>query len=219
MGAVRRALGKTYDVATHFTPRYYPWDQRICVVPNGDLFAAIRKGSADVKTDEIETFTEQGIKLKSGEELPADIVVTATGFVMQWLGGVELSVDGKIVDLSKALTYKGVMLSNVPNLAAVFGYINASWTLKADLISNYICRLLNRMERKGAAQVTPRIRGAGKGVSPFVDHFTPSYLHRTMNDLPKQGAKNPWRAQQNYFLDIVTLKLASIEDSTLVFKS
>ena len=155
LNKVREALGPEYDVATHFTPRYKPWEQRLCLVPDADLFQAIKAGRASVVTDLIETFTEKGIRLKSGRELEADIVVTATGLVMQAFGGAELWVDGHSVDLGKTLAYKGVMVSGVPNLASVFGYTNASWTLKADLICAYVCRLLNFMDRKGMRQVTP----------------------------------------------------------------
>src|SRR5262249_7044250 len=149
IGKIRKELGPGYDVATHFTPRYNPWTQRLCLVPDGDLFQAIRGGRAGVATGQIERFTEKGIRLQSGEELQADIVVTATGLVLQAFGGADLEVDGRRVNLGSTLAYKGVMLSGVPNLAAVFGYINASWTLKADLICGYVCRLLNRMDRKG----------------------------------------------------------------------
>ncbi len=177
-GLLRQAaahLGPGVDVATHFTPRYDPWEQRLCLVPDADLFAAIREGRASVVTDHIGTFTEKGIALKSGGEVEADIVVTATGLVMQPLGGIALTVDGRPVDLGTRLSYKGVMLSGVPNLALVFGYVNASWTLKADLICAWVCRLLNVMERKGARQVTPTNRDEG-AAAPFVEHFSPG-LH------------------------------------------
>ena len=162
---IRLQLGADYDVTTHFTPRYNPWEQRLCLVPDGDFFKAIRRGRASVVTGQIERFTEKGIRLQSGEELEADIIITATGLVLQAFGGADLEVDGRPVELGKSLAYKGVMLSGVPNLASVFGYVNASWTLKADLICNYVCRLLNAMDRKGMRQVTPRC-GDETGVAP-----------------------------------------------------
>jgi monooxygenase len=168
---IAEQLGPRYDVGTHFTPRYNPWEQRLCLVPDGDLFQAIKSGRASVVTGQIDRFTEKGILLQSGEELPADIVVTATGLVLQAFGGADLEVDGLRVDLSNTLAYKGVMLSGVPNLASVFGYINASWTLKADLICNYVCRLLNLMDRKGVRRVTPR-NGHEAAVAPFVERFS-----------------------------------------------
>src|SRR5215831_5872521 len=184
---VREHLGPGYDVETHFTPRYKPWEQRMCLVPDADMFEAIKSGKASVVTDGIETFTEKGILLKSGQELEADIIITATGLAMQCLGGIELSVDGDRVDPGKTLAYKGVMMSGVPNLASVFGYINASWTLKADLISNYVCRLLNFMDRKGVRQATPINRGE-PAVAPFVDNarFSPGYIERAVASWPKQ---------------------------------
>ena len=212
------ALGADYDVATHFTPSYNPWEQRMCLVPDADMFLAIRSGKASVVTDQIETFAENGIRLKSGNELEADIIVTATGLVMQAFGGVELSVDGRPVDLAKTLAYKGVMISGVPNLASVFGYINASWTLKADLICNYVCRLLNAMDAKGARQVTPR-SGDERAAAPFVEKFTPGYMQRSLANWPKQGTKVPWRVNQNYFLDTVALKWSAIDDGALVFSN
>src|SRR5262245_729756 len=165
-------LGAEYDVAAHFTPNYYPWEQRLCLVPDGDLFVAIREGRASVVTDQIETFTENGIQLKSGKQVEADIIVTATGLVLEILGGIELHVDGKCVDFAKTLSYKGVMFSDVPNLASVFGYINASWTLKADLICPYVARLIAYMDKKKYAQVTPRNLEPAMPTAPFVEHFS-----------------------------------------------
>jgi monooxygenase len=215
---VQQELGPGYDVATHFTPRYNPWDQRVCLVPNADLFQAIKSGRASVVTDQIETFTEKGIQLKSGKELEADIVVTATGLVLQAFGGAELSVDGRTVDLSKTLAYKGVMLSGVPNLASVFGYINASWTLKADLICTYVCRLLNRMDKKGVRQVTPQTRGE-MAAAPFVEKFTPGYFERALANWPKQGSKAPWRVYQNYIRDAISLKWSPVVNDALEFSN
>jgi monooxygenase len=215
---VREHLGTDFDVETHFTPRYKPWEQRMCLVPDGDMFAAIKSDRASVVTDQIETFTEKGALLKSGKELEADIIVSATGLVMQVFGGIELAVDGQRVDPGKVLAYKGVMMSGVPNFASVFGYINASWTLKADLICNYVCRLLNAMDRKGMRQVTPTPQGES-ATAPFVEKFTPGYIQRALAGWPKQGSKAPWRVYQNYFRDSVSLKWASVDDGALAFSN
>lgn len=215
---IREHLGADFDVETHFTPRYRPWEQRMCLVPDADMFEAIKSGRAGVVTDQIERFTEKGILLKSGKELEADIIVTATGLVMQAFGGAELSVDGRAVTPSKLLAYKGVMLSGVPNFASIFGYINASWTLKADLICRYVCRLLNFMDRKGVRQVTPN-DGGQEAVAPFVQKFTPGYIQRALADWPKQGRKSPWRVYQNYLRDLISLKWSSIDDGALEFSN
>ncbi len=213
---VREELGPDFDVDTHFTPRYKPWEQRLCLVPGSDLFQAIKSGRAGVVTGEIESFTENGIRLKSGENLDADIIITATGLVMQAFGGIQLSVDGRSVDPGQTLAYKGVMMSGVPNLASVFGYINASWTLKADLICNYVCRLLNFMDRKGARQVTPK-NTSDSAVAPFVENFTSGYMQRALESWPKQGSKPPWRVNQNYIRDVISLKWTSVADGALEF--
>src|SRR5215469_1449462 len=215
---VQENLGSDFDVATHFTPRYNPWEQRLCLIPDADLFEAIKANRASVVTDQIETFTEKGILLKSGKELEADIIVTATGLVMQSFGGAEVWVDGQKVDPGKALAYKGVMLSGVPNLASVFGYINASWTLKADLICNYVCRLLNLMDKKGVRQVMPGC-GDESAVAPFVEHFSFGYVQRAIANWPKQGSKAPWRVYQDYFRDTMILNWAAIDDGALIFSN
>jgi len=215
---VGEALGPDYDVATHFTPRYKPWEQRLCLVPDADLFQAIKSGRASVVTDRIEAFTEKGIQLESGKELEADIVVTATGLVMQAFGGTELSVDGRSVDPGQTLAYKGVMMSGVPNLASVFGYINASWTLKADLICIYVCRLLKYMDRKGVRQVTPQA-GNETAAAPFVENFTPGYIERALASWPKQGSKAPWRVYQNYIRDTISLRWSPVENDALEFSN
>jgi len=215
---VQEHLGTDFDVRTHFTPRYNPWEQRLCLVPDADLFEAIKANRASIVTDHIQTFTEKGILLKSGKELEADIIVTATGLVMQAFGGAEIFVDGQRVDPGKALAYKGVMISGVPNLASVFGYVNASWTLKADLICNYVCRLLNFMDRKGVRQATPRC-GDQTAVAPFVQNFSPGYIERALANWPKQGSKPPWRVHQNYFHDTISLKWSSIDDGALEFSN
>jgi cation diffusion facilitator CzcD-associated flavoprotein CzcO len=210
------ALGADFDVATHFTPRYNPWEQRMCLVPDSDMFRTIREGRASVVTDTIETFTEKGIRLQSGRELEADVIVTATGLVMQTLGGVDLSVDRRRVEMGRALAYKGVMVSGVPNLASVFGYINASWTLKADLICEYVCRLLNEMDRKGAKQVVPKADGE-QAAAPFVEKFSSGYVARALENWPKQGAAKPWRVYQNYFRDLLAMRWSGMNDGVLQF--
>lgn len=206
---VRDELGPDYDVATHFTPRYNPWDQRICLVPDADLFAAIRAGKAAVVTDHIDRFERDGIRLKSGALLPADIIVTATGLDLQLMGGVPFTVDGARVDPAQSLGYKAMMYSDIPNLASSFGYTNASWTLKSDLTCAYVCRLLNAMERRGMRQVTPRV-GAEVTREAFLD-FTSGYVQRAIDRFPKQGDKRPWRVHQNYTLDLIDLKFGGID--------
>jgi monooxygenase len=218
-GIIRRAhkeLGADFDVDTHFTPRYRPWEQRMCLIPDADMFAAIKSGKASVVTDQIDAFTETGIRLKSGRELEADIIVTATGLAMQAFGGMELCVDDKLVDPGEVLAYKGVMMSGVPNFASVFGYINASWTLKADLICNYVCRLLNFMERKSYSSVIPK-PGDETAAAPFVEKFTPGYIQRALASWPKQGHRKPWRVHQNYFRDVLALKWSRVDGEGLEF--
>jgi monooxygenase len=220
-GIIKKAskqLGTDFDVDTHFTPRYRPWEQRMCLIPDADMFEAIKSGRASVVTDQIETFTERGIQLKSGKELEADIIVTATGLAMQAFGGMELTVDKQRVDPGQVLAYKGVMMSGVPNFASVFGYINASWTLKADLICNYVCRILNFMDRKGVRQVTPNPIGES-AVAPFVENFSSGYIQRALNSWPKQGQKKPWRVYQNYFRDTISLKWTRVDDEGLEFSN
>ncbi|OYT87723.1 MAG: hypothetical protein CFE46_11330 [Burkholderiales bacterium PBB6] len=212
---IRRALPGV-DVDRHFTPSYRPWDQRLCLVPDGDLFTALRSGGASVVTDQIETFTPGGLRLRSGQELPADIVVSATGLELQLLGGAKLSLDGVPVDLSKTLGYKGMMFSDLPNMAATFGYTNASWTLKADLTAEYVCRVLNLMQRRGWQRVTPRRTDPDIGEMPSID-FSSGYVQRALAHLPKQGLRAPWRLYQNYLRDLLTLRHGRIEDGTLEF--
>ena len=191
------------DVDTHFTPRYNPWDQRLCLVPNGDLFKAIRNGKASVITDHIESFTPNGLKLVSGKEIETDIVVTATGLNLVMLGEVDIWVDGQQVDFSKVWSYKGFAYSDVPNLASSFGYINASWTLRADLICQYVCRLMNHMAATGTVQCTPRLResDAGMEARPWITDFSAGYMERMMDRFPKQGDREPWINPQNYKRD------------------
>ncbi len=218
LDGVRAELGKDFDVATHFTPRYNPWDQRLCLAPNGDFFQAIRAGRTTVITDAIETFTETGLQLNSGRHLEADLVITATGFNLQVLGGAAIDIDGRPADPAATLSYKGVLYSDIPNLAAVFGYTNASWTLKADLISGYVCRLLNYMDRRGYRRCTPRNRDSNVDLRPPVD-FTSGYFQRAMDRLPRQGSHKPWRIYQNYVLDLMALRFARLDDGALEFSS
>ena len=215
IGMVRQALGPSHDVDTHFTPRYDPWDQRVCFVPDGDLFAAIKGGRAEVVTDRIDTFTPGGIRLASGRELPADIVVSATGLVLNLLGDVAFAIDGHPVDFSRTLGYKGMMFSGVPNLIYTFGYTNASWTLKADLTADYASRLFAYMDKHGYASATP-VGGPGVETKPFLD-FSSGYVQRAVDMMPKQGVKSPWRLYQNYLLDLLTLRYSRIADGTLRF--
>nr|WP_236518133.1 NAD(P)/FAD-dependent oxidoreductase [Sandaracinus amylolyticus] len=215
---IQKELGAEYDVATHFTPKYKPWDQRLCLVPDGDLFIALREGRASVVTDHIETFTEKGIRLRSGQELEADLIVTATGLKLQFLGGMELDIDGERLEPTKTMNYKGVMLSDVPNLACTFGYTNASWTLKADLTAEYVCRLLGRMRETGANVCTPRLRDAEIGEEPFLN-LTSGYVQRALAHLPKQGSRRPWKLYQNYALDILFLRHGDIDDGTIELTS
>ncbi|MUL83188.1 MULTISPECIES: NAD(P)/FAD-dependent oxidoreductase [unclassified Mycolicibacterium] len=211
-----RRLPADFDYDKHFSPRYNPWDERVCLAPNGDLFKAIRSGKADVVTDTIETFTETGIKLSSGQELAADIIVTATGLNMQLFGGATVSRNGEAVDLTKSMTYKGLMLSGVPNAAITFGYTNASWTLKADLVSEFICRVLNYMDANGFDRVEPQHPGTAVDEMPFMD-FTPGYFRRAMDSLPKSGSEAPWRLKQNYFFDLRTIRYGKVDEESLLF--
>ncbi len=217
LGLAKKSLGPDYDVAKHFTPRYNPWDQRLCFIPDEDLFRAIRSGKASVVTDEIETFTEQGLRLRSGEEVEADIIVTATGLKVQLMGGMEVWVDGAQVTLSRAMSYKGMMYSDVPNLASSFGYTNASWTLKSDLTAEYVCRLLKHMDAGGYVRCTPRKRDDSIAEQPAID-FSSGYIQRAKDVLPKQGSKRPWRLHQNYALDMLEFRFASVDDGTMEFQ-
>jgi monooxygenase len=213
---VRAALGSDY-VAKHFTPEYNPWDQRVCLVPDGDLFEAIRSGNASVVTDHIETFTENGLRLRSGEVLEADLVVTATGLDLVPLSNLEIDVDGHRVHIPDTVTYKGMMMSGVPNLASSVGYTNASWTLKCDLTCEYVCRLLNHMKKNGYAICTPQLRDPTVEAEAWVD-FTSGYVQRSVHKFPKQGSKDPWRLHQNYFLDKINLGFGKVDDGTMEFK-
>jgi len=216
MGLAKKALPRDCDVATHFNPRYKPWDQRLCLIPDGDLFRAIRSGKASMVTDEIDTFTEAGLRLRSGRELAAAIIVTATGLKLQLMGGMPICVDGAPVKLSRTLTYKGMMYSDVPNLAASFGYTNASWTLKADLTAEYVCRLLKFMDSHCYTTCAPRNHDNSLAEAPAVD-LTSGYIQRALDELPKQGSKTPWRLHQNYALDLLEFRFARVDDGTMEF--
>jgi monooxygenase len=214
---VQSELGPSYDTKTHFTPPYKPWDQRLCLVPDADIFRVIRDGQADIVTDHIETFTENGILLKSGKELKADIIVTATGLNMQMLSGMELWVDGAQEHIGNHVLYKGIMFSNIPNLLMWFGYTNASWTLKADLTSEYACRLINHMDASGTRMVTPVLDDQGIELEDFVADFSSGYFARAMAGLPKQGRNFPWKLFQNYIKDVKLLRKGELADGVLKF--
>jgi cation diffusion facilitator CzcD-associated flavoprotein CzcO len=209
-------LPADYPLERHFTPRYNPWDQRLCLVPDADLFKAISSGRASVVTDTIDEFTETGVRVSSGEVVEADIIVTATGLTLVPCGGIELSVDQRPVAIRDSMVYKGMMLSDVPNLAWCVGYTNASWTLRADLISRYVCRILAFMDRRGYDQVTPRADPTSVEQRPLLN-LTSGYVSRALDQMPKQGSKAPWFLRQNYLLDLIDTRLASVNDPALVF--
>jgi len=214
---VRKALGPEYDIEKHFTPRYNPWDQRLCLIPNGDLWEAINSGKASVVTEHIDRFTKRGIRLQTGEELEADIIITATGLNMKLLGGVQFEVDGEPVQFPETFTYKGMMYSDVPNLVQTFGYINASWTLRADLTAEYGCRLLNRMDELGMRQCTPRL-GADEREMPrrrWIEDFSSGYMERGLGRFPSQGDRTPWLHTQSYAADKKMIRRERLEDGTL----
>ncbi|HEX5484640.1 NAD(P)/FAD-dependent oxidoreductase [Limnobacter sp.] len=213
--ATKRRMGPDFDMK-HFTPSYNPWDQRLCVVPDSDLFKVLKKGKASIVTDHIDQFTEKGIQLKSGETLEADMVVTATGLELLIMGGIAMKVDGKEMGVNESMSYKGVMISNIPNMAMVFGYTNASWTLKADLASEYVCRLLNYMDEKGFGRVVPRNDGVEVTKAPLLD-LEAGYVKRAADRLPKQGSEAPWNIFNNYLKDLPVLKYGKIEDKALEF--
>ncbi|MEU7754211.1 NAD(P)/FAD-dependent oxidoreductase [Micromonospora sp. NPDC049101] len=213
--AARRRLPAGYDVDRHFTPRYDPWDQRLCVAPDGDLFTAVRDGHASVVTDTIDTFTAHGVRLTSGAQVPADIVVTATGLNLLALGGLRLRVDGTDVDLANTVAYKGMMVSGVPNFALTVGYTNASWTLKADLVAGYVCRLLRHLDRTGQQVVTP-LPPADDERAPLID-LRSSYVLRSVDALPRQGVRAPWRLHQNYARDVLLMRHGRLTDEGVRF--
>jgi cation diffusion facilitator CzcD-associated flavoprotein CzcO len=198
-------------VDPHFAPAYDPWDQRMCLVPDADLFRAVRSGRADIVTGRIDTVTDRGVRLDSGEELEADVLITATGLRIVPAGGITLVVDGERVDPSETYVYRGMMLSGVPNFALCLGYTNASWTLRADLASLYVCRLLNHMRSKGYRIAVPDYRGDGR-TRPLLG-LTSGYVQRAAGMLPRQGTRSPWRMHQNYLLDLPTMRLGRIDES------
>ena len=213
----RKLLPEDYPVDVHFKPTYGPWDQRLCLVPNGDLFKAIGSGKAEVVTDTIDTFTENGIRLDSGAEVEADIIITATGLNLLAFGGIELSVDGHAVHAPDTMAYRALMLTEIPNFAYTIGYTNASWTLKADLVAEFVCRVLAHMDQVGATKVMAR-RDPEVKEEPFMD-FEAGYVLRSLDDLPKQGDREPWKLKQSYFHDVRTIRKATIDDGNLEFSS
>jgi monooxygenase len=216
IGLAKRQLPEGYDIEKHFTPRYNPWDQRLCAVPGGDLFKAISRGEASVVTDTIDTFAETGVKLSSGQELEADVVVTATGFNLMMMGEAELVVDGEPVDLTNHMAYRGLMLDEIPNHAFTIGYTNSSWTLKADLVSDYVSRLLNHMDSHGYDVVVAHNDDSGVQMRPILD-FGAGYVQRSLAALPKQGSKGPWKLSMSYPKDWYNLPRTPIDDGVLKF--
>ena len=214
-------LPEDYDIATHFTPRYAPWKERLCLLPEGDLLKAVASGKASVVTDHIECFVDDGILLKSGQRLKADIIVSATGIELCGLGNIKFTIDGSPVSIPNTWTYKGIMISDMPNLAWTFGYIRSSWTLRSDLIAHFVCRLLNYMDEVGVRQCTPRLRPEDQAMEarPFIDSadFAPGYMRRGTRRLPKQGDREPWTNIQNYYLEKDVLPEASFDDGVLKF--
>jgi cation diffusion facilitator CzcD-associated flavoprotein CzcO len=222
IGAAREYLGENFDIATHFTPNYRPWRQRLAFIPDGDLFQGIAAGKASVVTDQIERFTQKGVLLKSGKELEADIIVTATGFNLCVLGDIAFSVDDKPVDFADTVTYRGMMFSGVPNMAWVFGYFRASWTLRADLIAEFLCRLFNHMKEIDADVVTPTLRAEDDGMQrlPWIDpeNFNPGYLTRSIHLMPAQGDREPWIFTQDYYKERDEFPAADLEDGSLAYR-
>ncbi|GAA4341138.1 NAD(P)/FAD-dependent oxidoreductase [Variovorax defluvii] len=215
---VQRQLGPGYDVATHFTPRYDPWEQRLCLVPDGDLFKAIRAGRVSIVTDRIERFTEKGLKLAGGTALPADLVVTATGLKLKSMDSLEVRVDGRRLVSGQLISYKGLMYAGVPNLVSIFGYTNASWTLKADLAAVFVCRLLRHMRRTGARRCVPQASDPSMPTAAWTD-FSSGYLQRALDMLPRQGLHKPWKLNQNYVADLLSLRFGALEDGVMHFSA
>lgn len=217
LGLARRQLGADFDMR-HFSPRYKPWDERVCAVPNGDLFKVLRAGKASVVTEHIDGLTAQGIRLKSGQVLPADVIVSATGLELQLFGGMQVAVDGQPFDAAKSMGYRGIMLRDLPNAGVVLGYTNASWTLKADLSSEYFCRLIKHMDAIGMRQCTPRDALRQVKDAPFLD-LASGYIQRAADKIPKQGDRAPWKLYQNYLLDLALLRYGKVEDGYLQFSA
>jgi cation diffusion facilitator CzcD-associated flavoprotein CzcO len=213
---VKKQLGNDYDLK-HFDPKYAPWDQRLCLVPDGDLFLSIKKGKAEMVTDTINTFTEKGILLNSGKELAADLIVTATGLKVQLLGGMTIHINGELGDTAKTHAYRGVMFSDVPNFAFTVGYTNASWTLKCDLSCQFVTKVLNYMEAHNYEVCVPRFDSNAFETEPLLD-FNAGYVLRALDVLPKQGSKHPWKVYQNYVKDVMALKWSGVDDKYLEYK-
>jgi monooxygenase len=218
LGGVRAYLGPLFDVDKHFTPRYNPWDQRLCLIPDADLFRAINAKRVSVVTDHIERISKTGITLASGQTLQADLIVTATGLELEVLGGVQVTVDGAEVDWARTMSYKGMMYSGVPNLASALGYTNASWTLKCDLTCEYVCRLLNHMSKHDVAQCTPQNLDPSITEQPWID-FSSGYVQRSLDKFPKQGSRTPWKLYQNYVRDILMLRFGNLNDGAMMFSN
>ena len=214
---VKKELGDSYDIEKHFTPKYKPWDQRICLAPDSDFFNALKSGKATVVTDTIDSFTADGLSLDTEENLQADIVVSATGLELRFFGGMDVVIDGKTIDYSTLVAYKGAMFSGIPNLTLAFGYTNASWTLKCDLSNDYFARIIQYMTKEGYESCRPILSG-DIGKVPFVD-FNSSYFLRYLDDLPKQGDVEPWKLKQDYFVDLKKLKYGKLDDGVLQFTS
>jgi cation diffusion facilitator CzcD-associated flavoprotein CzcO len=212
----QKQLPAGFDVDTHFNPPYNPWDQRLCLVPDGDLFRTLRHGKASIVTDKVQAFTERGIVLESGQHLDADVIITATGLNLLPLGGMTLSLDGTPVDISKTVSYKGMMISGVPNFSMVIGYTNASWTLKADLVNRYVCRLLTHLDEHGYVAATPVAPPEGAD-APFLD-LASGYVQRSLATLPKQGGRTPWRLHQNYLRDVRLMRKGPLDDEGMTFQ-
>ncbi len=217
MNGVRRKIGDTVDVDKHFNPSYNPWTQRLCLVPDDDLFEALKSGKAEVVTDHIEHFTENGIQLKSGNELEADIVVSATGLKILFLGGMNINIDGKVLNPADLICYRGMMFNDIPNFVVVVGYTNASWTLKSDLTAEYICRLINEMDKTGTEKCYPTLNNEPIETEPILD-FNSGYVLRALDSIPKQGTKRPWKLFQNYILDLFNFRYSSINDDVMKFE-
>ncbi len=213
---IRNQLGPEYDMS-HFTPRYKPWDERLCLVPDNDFFAAINAGKVSIVTDHIETFTETGLKLQSGRELAADIIITATGLELQFAGGAEVVVDERPIEIGKSVLYKGLMFSGAPNLASVFGYTNASWTLRADLLAEYFCRLINFMDERGYVEARPKLPDPAMPLKPL-GNLKSGYFKRADDRLPREGLAGPWRNPQNYAFDVLRFRYGGIENEALEFR-
>ena len=216
-GEIKKVLGDSYDIESHFNPSYNPWDERLCIIPDNDLFHSIQDGKCTIVTDHIDTFTENGILLKSGKELTADLIISATGLKIKIVGGIEIKVDGERIAPGKLVSYKGLMMQDVPNMAGVIGYTNASWTLKADLVCDYICRLIKYMDENGYKSCAPRVLDENIKTEAVLD-FSSGYVQRALDELPKQGDKFPWRLHQNYIKDMIILRYQKIDDGYLVFK-